>query len=399
MVISEPYPKKFGKQNYTTIEAVCIIGGEKREIPVTYLLNGKVKTCRVCYLQRVREEAKIGSKFGQWEVVSEPFVKEKSGHRTAAYVTCKCECGKVTNITIYELKKGDRTCCLKCASRKQIKNNVSIGDTFDKWEVVGNAFVLHDGKQNRSFVRCRCKCGREENIKISALTNGYTKQCTDCARVQTGLKNRKGSLATNGRKICSICKEELFIAEFTQNIASLDKLDSSCKKCNYYRSIRYKYGLTKDQYIELYDKQNGCCAFCGEPFDDTKGRRLDVDHCHDTNMVRGLCHGNCNRAFGMLRESSLILRRGLEYAEKWQKIKQERLSQNHPSSDSTTTSMPSKTNSDSQPTNHATKCITSSSSQESNWQNSRQTNVEKEPICSGDMPSISNAVLDGNLPA
>lgn len=59
-----------------------------------------------------------------------------------------------------------------------------------------------------------------------------------------------------------------------------------------------KYGMTPAAYREMYTIQRGCCAICDQPFE-----RLSVDHCHDTERVRGLLCSRCNLALGVIREN------------------------------------------------------------------------------------------------
>lgn len=72
-----------------------------------------------------------------------------------------------------------------------------------------------------------------------------------------------------------------------------------------------KYGLTVEQYDQLYAHQGGRCAAC---------RRVDdlcVDHNHETGEVRALlCHG-CNTALGMLKDDPLRIRALAAYAEQF----------------------------------------------------------------------------------
>ena len=65
-----------------------------------------------------------------------------------------------------------------------------------------------------------------------------------------------------------------------------------------WRRIKKKYGLTKEQWYKIYNDQNGCCYICRrteKQIRKSKSKYLMVDHCHDTNRVRGLLCGNCNR--------------------------------------------------------------------------------------------------------
>lgn len=47
--------------------------------------------------------------------------------------------------------------------------------------------------------------------------------------------------------------------------------------------LKSKYGITIQDYIDLFNSQNGVCAICFKPGD--RGN-LDVDHCHKTGRVR-----------------------------------------------------------------------------------------------------------------
>lgn len=76
-------------------------------------------------------------------------------------------------------------------------------------------------------------------------------------------------------------------------------------------SRNYKYGVTKDFLLDLYSKQDGKCAVCGQVPTTTRG--LHIDHCHATGKVRGLlCHG-CNVALGNFKDSRELLQKAIEY--------------------------------------------------------------------------------------
>ena len=59
---------------------------------------------------------------------------------------------------------------------------------------------------------------------------------------------------------------------------------------------RRKYGITVERYEALLAEQNGLCAICNSPA--KNGRRLSVDHDHETNEVRGLLCVSCNTGVG-----------------------------------------------------------------------------------------------------
>lgn len=65
--------------------------------------------------------------------------------------------------------------------------------------------------------------------------------------------------------------------------------------------LRYKFGITLEEYDALLDAQDGRCAICGAR---PEGRMLDVDHDHATGIVRGLLCNNCNRGIGHLGDDA-----------------------------------------------------------------------------------------------
>lgn len=57
--------------------------------------------------------------------------------------------------------------------------------------------------------------------------------------------------------------------------------------------IKSRYGLTKQRYNEMLEEQNHGCAIC-ERHEDEFSKDLFIDHCHDTDVVRGLLCPTCN---------------------------------------------------------------------------------------------------------
>ena len=81
--------------------------------------------------------------------------------------------------------------------------------------------------------------------------------------------------------------------------------------------LRRTYGMTVQQYAQLYVKQGGRCAICGgEGFLLNKTRhkiKLVVDHDHSTGKIRGLLCHNCNRALGLFHDNLDHLNNALNY--------------------------------------------------------------------------------------
>ena len=77
--------------------------------------------------------------------------------------------------------------------------------------------------------------------------------------------------------------------------------------------LRRTYGITAEQYDEMFEAQGGVCAICGRP---PKNMPLNVDHDHETGEVRGLLCWSCNhRVLGAVRDSIELLQRAAAYLE------------------------------------------------------------------------------------
>jgi len=76
---------------------------------------------------------------------------------------------------------------------------------------------------------------------------------------------------------------------------------------------RKKYGVTPVEYARMMVEQNGLCAICKEQ--DSRGRALDVDHNHETGVVRGLLCNTCNMTLGKVKDNTELLKSMIAYLE------------------------------------------------------------------------------------
>ena len=68
-------------------------------------------------------------------------------------------------------------------------------------------------------------------------------------------------------------------------------------------------------YDALLASQGGGCAICGYRVK-PGGRRLNVDHDHKTDVVRGLLCHRCNRGLAFFRDRPGLLEAAAEYLRK-----------------------------------------------------------------------------------
>lgn len=116
-------------------------------------------------------------------------------------------------------------------------------------------------------------------------------------------------------KICIDCKELKPLDQFTKYQKSSDGLGSICKCCGPKRMRAYhlktKYNISVDQYETMCKAQDYKCAVCKKPT--ISGRRLAVDHCHQTGVLRGLLCPSCNSGIGKLGDSVDLLEAAIHY--------------------------------------------------------------------------------------
>ena len=82
-----------------------------------------------------------------------------------------------------------------------------------------------------------------------------------------------------------------------------------------------KYKLTPEEYLELFNAQDGRCACCGlqETTIDHRTqlpRMLAIDHNHKTGEIRSLLCAACNISFGWMNEDPERIEKLLAYARK-----------------------------------------------------------------------------------
>lgn len=86
----------------------------------------------------------------------------------------------------------------------------------------------------------------------------------------------------------------------------------------YIRDMLWKlYRLRVEDVERMFAEQAGRCKCCGDPISLIGGRKnpsyRNIDHDHETNRVRGLLCGLCNRMLGQAKESIPRLQAGINY--------------------------------------------------------------------------------------
>lgn len=102
------------------------------------------------------------------------------------------------------------------------------------------------------------------------------------------------------------------------NTTYINKNNYQHKERNQVRTRRNvlakKYGITIEQYDEMFKNQSGNCAICGIPQPmSSRNASLVIDHCHSTNKVRGLLCDYCNSGLGFFKDDIKRLESAIKY--------------------------------------------------------------------------------------
>lgn len=148
------------------------------------------------------------------------------------------------------------------------------------------------------------------------------KKCKECGETKSVEDFPKAHVSNTGHQIykarCKPCHNALEAHKWAnvseerkrkRLIKSKERFDSDYHK-NYRLGI--KYGLTLEQFNEMYATQEGKCDICG---DETPSNVIRVDHNHKTGKVRSLLCHQCNVGLGHFKESPELLTKAIAYLE------------------------------------------------------------------------------------
>lgn len=141
--------------------------------------------------------------------------------------------------------------------------------------------------------------------------------------MKTPLALRDDHPYKDGRE-CSACGVFKLASEFQLERDERAKggvtLRAQCRPCR--EHIKWKtfivrtYRITPEQYYEMLDEQEGKCAICKSNSPNSErieSGKLFIDHCHDTQKVRGLLCAKCNFGIGYLNDDVNLLQSAIEY--------------------------------------------------------------------------------------
>jgi hypothetical protein len=151
----------------------------------------------------------------------------------------------------------------------------------------------------------RAMPGRYTAEEISNIRSIGEKKCTACGLVKPLHDFPKQSSRRLGiHAQCKACASLRF-KEYRQK--NIDRMKLYDRITHYVK----KYGLSREDALELVRDRVGACDICGN-----KGK-LNVDHHHTTGLVRGMLCYKCNTMLGFAEDDIDSLKKAIAYLEKY----------------------------------------------------------------------------------
>jgi hypothetical protein len=134
--------------------------------------------------------------------------------------------------------------------------------------------------------------------------------CKKCKETKPLDKFHKSKRHSLGRKLeCADCTNKYLNNHY--HINSKNNLEFKRKRTDY--NYKRTYGISYEKYLEMCKDRNYMCDICNDvkiPAGTSPIGSKDIlvlDHCHETNKIRGILCQNCNQGIGLLRDNVDIL--------------------------------------------------------------------------------------------
>lgn len=197
--------------------------------------------------------------------------------------------------------------------------NTVKAETLIPWKIratkgsdLRNAYLLNlvDSKNLQEYnvgMSARGPSGAKMYAKLEQ------RECSKCQKTKSIKEFGKDSTqAGAGHSYkCKFCKRKWLLDYRSKNL-------DLYKRNNFKNDLKKNYGMTIEQYEAFYSLQKGCCASCGD-HESTGKRKLNVDHDHETGLIRGLLCNRCNPGIGYFNDSVERLAMAIRYLNKFKK--------------------------------------------------------------------------------
>jgi hypothetical protein len=107
-------------------------------------------------------------------------------------------------------------------------------------------------------------------------------------------------------------------AKFCNSLCAMRHWNAEHRKEHRWYVVKSVYGLSYEQFEEIFNKQGRRCAICKTKTPPSNGRtaQWNIDHDHKTGHVRGILCSPCNMGLAQFHDDSRLLNRAAAYLKK-----------------------------------------------------------------------------------
>lgn len=116
------------------------------------------------------------------------------------------------------------------------------------------------------------------------------------------------------------CEKTKPLEQFRRASNSSNGHDRHCFECRYFYNTEKTYGLTRELFYELWERQGQKCFGCLDPLlftpEKDRGVTFHVEHDHRSGKIRGLACIGCNSALAAFDENPSRMRKALDWIDR-----------------------------------------------------------------------------------
>lgn len=217
-----------------------------------------------------------------------------------------------------EIKKYNKSYNLKNRKEKNQYRNEWRKNNPDKVkaEKLKVRFKITLKEYNDLIIKQKNKCGICGNVFNFEKRNSMQYPCIDHSHKNNKIRGI----------LCRKCNSGL--GGFKDNIkiinqaikwlkGKIDFKNSKNSNINIHKRYDLKriYNINQEQFIKLLSRQNNQCGICNTILDSKKSG-MNIDHCHETNKIRGILCRKCNLSLGLFNDDIKLLKNALKWLRK-----------------------------------------------------------------------------------
>ena len=155
----------------------------------------------------------------------------------------------------------------------------------------------------------KCKIAKDVSLfdKFLECGDGLYPSCKSCKKI---VKDNHRTLHPEQKREASKRHYEKHKIYINKRCSEYQKKNPHIRKKSL---LNFVYGITPEEHQALLNINNGNCCICNKP---PETRSLFIDHCHKTNVIRGVLCQKCNSGIAFFNDDIELLQSAIKYLSK-----------------------------------------------------------------------------------